>query len=118
MDKLTLRGMFNIEKYDISHSILLIRRVRVVKKIYFYKELFFFSVFYVEVPARMKNISIEQGSLEDYDYVRSRCSRFNEEGFEHAQVIVLKTEGRKYYVGCWAFKAEDKTFDPFEISIS
>lgn len=103
--------------YSLSHSILLLRTTEVLEGGHKNTDLLFGSTFYVELPIRLYQATLFQGTIKDFDYVRSRCNEETARFIELSEVFVITAFGRRYYIGARQVQVFANTYDPLETSI-
>ncbi|WP_086597139.1 hypothetical protein [Hymenobacter crusticola] len=117
MKKIGFTGHFNVIDFSFSHKILLIRNTEIVNEGPFNTDLLFQSTYYLEIPTRFNGITIERGTLQDCDYLKSKCTSDSIINIDPARIYILHSEEKKYYIGAWKLQIITNTYDAGETSI-
>lgn len=113
-----------IQDYSLSHKLLLLRMTTIFDENNFENtDILFGPVFYMEIPTYyFEGLSILAPTEEDVDYVRRRCdgiiSGDVSDLITAKEVLVIISNGKKFYIGSHGFEININNLHPDESSIA
>ena len=114
-DKSLCDRKFKLWFYQVSHSEAIIRSPKFDSgQIYDTNiDIYLGDIVYIEVPTSFKGLSIGSATIKDADYLTERLGR----DIMTEQIIVLLSEGRKYYIVAGIIKIMENDLEFGELPI-
>jgi hypothetical protein len=116
MEKFHLKGVFTVLDYNAAHKTLLLRNNGYYELNGPNTDLVFASVFYLELPTRLYDVTIYEADGETLQEVEQKCAdKINPNLGE--KVFVLESAGRKFFIGCGQLQVKENHLDHLDSSI-
>jgi hypothetical protein len=114
MKKIAFKGIFNLVNFSFTHRTLLLRKTKITKSASYNTDILFVGSFYTEIPLKLSGLTIELGTLEDRDYLLTRCDEKAVHSIGLEEVYVIRSQNKKYYIGARAIEIDKNNYLPLE----